>query len=111
MLGVPALLGRTHFDTRSGDEIVLSFDSWHKHYGGDPQVLGRLFRLNDRDYTIIGVMPSQFAWDAADAYTLLESSDNRAKLYSVVFRLRKGARGSTAAAEVFQLIRRFVRDG
>jgi putative ABC transport system permease protein len=61
MLGIKPHLGR--FFTE-GDEtmdsdavLVLSYPYWMKRYGGDPSIVGRRFRMNDRVHTVIGVMP------------------------------------------------------
>src|SRR6185436_12981351 len=35
---------------------------------GDPAVLGRKLRLNDKVRTVIGVMPPRFMWRGADVY-------------------------------------------
>jgi predicted permease len=68
VLQVPPLVGRT-FTEAEGEpgnalQIVLSYALWQKLYGGDRNVLGQSLRLGwtgDR-YTIIGVMPREFAF-------------------------------------------------
>src|SRR5262245_34249235 len=65
-LGVPPLLGRTiqPSDVRPNGEpepvTVLSFRRWQQLFGNDPNALGKMLRLNDQQYTIIGVMRSRF---------------------------------------------------
>jgi putative ABC transport system permease protein len=41
--------------------VVLSYSFWRDFLGSDPHVLGRAIRLSDQTYTIIGVMPRNFA--------------------------------------------------
>ena len=66
-LGVQPLLGRgiQPSDIRSNGEpepvTVLSFKRWQR-MGADPNVLGKTLRLNEEDYTIVGVMPPRFGW-------------------------------------------------
>jgi predicted permease len=65
VLGSPALLGRT-FRTapdlaRVDDEVVLSYAFWQRRYGAGPAVIGRRVILDGRAYTVIGVMPPDFA--------------------------------------------------
>ena len=63
-LGRPALLGRYLSD---GDDhagapatVVLSYGLWQADFGGDAGVLGKSIILDDRSYTVIGVMPPDF---------------------------------------------------
>jgi putative ABC transport system permease protein len=61
LLGMRPYLGRlfTEADeTKTSDPVlVLSYPYWKNHYGGDPGVVGRKFRMNDRVHTVIGVLP------------------------------------------------------
>src|SRR5271165_5758055 len=49
-------------DYRDGfaDGAVISDSLWHRMFGGDPNVLGKSFRLDGDLYTVIGVMPPEF---------------------------------------------------
>jgi hypothetical protein len=37
--------------------LVFSYEYWKRNYGGDPKVVGRTFRMNDRIHTVVGVLP------------------------------------------------------
>src|SRR5262249_8790517 len=39
---------------------ILSHSLWQNHYGGDRNTLGRSVKLDERSYTVIGVMPPSF---------------------------------------------------
>jgi len=39
---------------------VLSYGLWQRRTAGDPAILGKTIRLNDADYTVVGVMPASF---------------------------------------------------
>jgi putative ABC transport system permease protein len=65
------LLGRmlTAGDEAAGASpvILLSYDTWRRHFGGDPQIVGRTVTIDpvlgpraSTDYTVIGVMPEDF---------------------------------------------------
>ncbi|ABF42887.1 ABC efflux pump, inner membrane subunit [Candidatus Koribacter versatilis Ellin345] len=61
VLGVKPLLGRTF---RAGEDLVgaepvlvLSYKYWQEHHGGDPNIVGKSFRMNDKLHTVIGVLP------------------------------------------------------
>jgi len=60
-LGVKPLLGRTF---RPGEDaigaepvLVLSYKYWQEHHGGDPNIIGKSFRMNDKMHLVIGVLP------------------------------------------------------
>jgi putative ABC transport system permease protein len=62
VLGVRPLLGRGF---RAGEDqpgaepvLVLSHGFWQNRLGGDPNIVGRTFEMNDRIHTVIGVLPA-----------------------------------------------------
>lgn len=61
VLGVQPLLGRTFVpadDAHGADAVlVLSYEYWKARHGGDPGIVGRVFQMNDRPHTVIGVLP------------------------------------------------------
>ncbi|HEY6272488.1 MAG TPA: ABC transporter permease [Terriglobales bacterium] len=61
MLGIRPYLGRffTEADDVAGADavLILSYPFWKKRYGGDPNVVGRRFRMNDKIHTVVGVLP------------------------------------------------------
>jgi predicted permease len=70
VLGVPALIGQTFTeeDERPGHErqLVLSYATWMRRFGGDPAVVGKSLQLDDATHTIVGVMPRDFRLPATD---------------------------------------------
>lgn len=64
LLGVSPALGRvfTADEDQPGREleVVLGYTLWKRQFAGDPNVLGRTMHLDDKTYTIIGVMPAGF---------------------------------------------------
>ncbi|HWQ54132.1 MAG TPA: ABC transporter permease [Bryobacteraceae bacterium] len=66
LLKVKPVLGRA-FLPEEGREVegaapvaVISYRMWQTRFGGDPNVLGRVIRLNRHEVTIIGVAPREF---------------------------------------------------
>jgi len=59
--GVKPILGRdlTDADDQPGAPAVLllSYEYWKQHCGGDPNIVGRTFEMNDRLHTVVGVLP------------------------------------------------------
>ncbi len=61
VLGVTPSHGRffTEADEAHGAEavLILSHGYWQRQFGGDPQVVGRVFEMNNRPHTVVGVLP------------------------------------------------------
>jgi predicted permease len=52
--------------------VVLSYPTWKKRFGGDPNIIGRKIILNQQATEIIGVMGAEFGWpNQADVWTPL----------------------------------------
>jgi putative ABC transport system permease protein len=66
LLGAQAALGRLFADEDVAEGaargVILSWDEWQQRLGGAQDAVGRLLRLEDKDYRIIGVMPEGFAF-------------------------------------------------
>ena len=66
VLGAKPFLGRTFLpeeETLGRDrEVVLSYGLWKTRYGGDPSLVGRTVRIDGAEFTVVGVMPRDFAW-------------------------------------------------
>jgi predicted permease len=58
-LGVDAVLGATTTSTEAPVAVLSEF-GWQKYFRRDPNVLGRVVRLNGRPFQIIGVTPQGF---------------------------------------------------
>jgi len=64
-LGVTPALGRVFREeedrTPGADPVaVLSYPYWQAHFAGDAAVVGKVLKLNETAFTIIGVTPSEF---------------------------------------------------
>lgn len=100
--------------------VIISHRAWRAHFGGDRAVLGRMVRLDNRPYSIVGVMPHGF--DFPDAQTdfwipltpapvpppSAPRSDSPDSAYAdgVFGRLRDGVEVQAAAAEIESILRR-----
>src|ERR1051326_6552408 len=65
VLGVKAIKGRTFNQDEGKTPLanpigVLSYDSWQKRFGGDPNIVGKDVLLNDHQFKVIGVAPAGF---------------------------------------------------
>lgn len=79
MLGVVPALGRDFVasdDLFHGPRVVILSDRyWRTKFSSDPRVIGRAIKLDDDEYTVIGVMPRTFEDvldPAADIWTPLQ---------------------------------------
>ncbi len=73
VLGARPALGRV-FEERElrGDPrvVILSHRLWQDRFGADPGVLGRVLRLDRKDFTVVGVMPAGFEHAGGDYRSL-----------------------------------------
>jgi putative ABC transport system permease protein len=122
-LGVEAASGRTFIpeDEERGDGrvVVLSDGLWQRRFGADPNVVGRNLTLDDKSYTVVGVMPASFRFPAQSELWVLGnkgsavspslaaqfpdsdlSGDRDIHIYSAIGRLKPGRTLSEAQAEM-----------
>lgn len=71
-LGVTPILGRDLLaaeDQPNGPKVaVIAEGMWTRRFGRDPKVLGRIVRLNNEPYTIVGVLPGDLLFRAARSF-------------------------------------------
>ncbi len=115
VLGVQASLGRTFAAEKEqpGRRVVVISDRlWQRRFGSDPKIAGREIILNDRTYTVIGVLPKNFwfflsqldvfvplGWEPA----VLADRDSRG--YDVIARPRQGLTLEQAQGEMSAIAR------
>lgn len=107
-LGVSPVLGRdfSYQDDRGGwnnSVAILGNRFWKNRFGGDPNVLGRTVRLNDRSYTIVGVLPPGEPWINDQVYIPFgyRAGANRGSWeFDVIGRLAPGISTKAAQADL-----------
>ncbi|HSM03775.1 MAG TPA: ABC transporter permease [Longimicrobiales bacterium] len=126
LLGGRAELGRTFTPqeaaTPDGHPLaVISRGLWQRRFGGEPDIVGRTLELNDRSFTILGVMPDNFqgvglgvdAWIPLGMISVVasvETLDARgSRFLPVVGRLAAGASVEQAQAELDGIARELQR--
>jgi putative ABC transport system permease protein len=91
----------------AADVIILSFGLWQEWFGG-ADAIGRSVRIGGKPLTIVGIMPSGFAFPDSDtrAWTpravvsvLGDQGVRRLSIFSAMARLRPGVTPAQAAAE------------
>jgi len=115
VLGVKPLLGRTILasdESQSADAVlVLSYQYWQSHQGGDANIVGKVFHMNNRPHTVIGVLPpvpqypeendvymptSQCPFRSSQAFM----ANRKARMMTVFGRLKPGVALATAQADL-----------
>jgi putative ABC transport system permease protein len=76
ILGVAPILGRTFTaeEDRPGNDmvVILGHSLWKRRFGSKPEVIGRKITVNNRQRTVIGVMPPDFKFpEVADLWVPL----------------------------------------
>ncbi len=114
-LGVRPFLGRL-IETRddspdSPPVVVLTHGLWQREFGGDLGLVGRSILLNQRSYTVIGVLPPDFFFPQRDAELAsqlnLNADSRRAdrgdRFLRVIGRLQEGVTSEQAESELTTL--------
>ena len=61
ILGVTPLYGRTFMDEddtpNARPVLILSYNFWQKSFGGDPNVVGQKYSMNDKEHVVVGILP------------------------------------------------------
>lgn len=73
VIGVPPVMGRAFHVSEEAPGapgvIILSHRYWTDELGADPHVIGRVFQMNDRPHTVVGVLPALPSFpEEADIY-------------------------------------------
>ena len=114
--GVPAYLGRTFLPSDAPEGrapqpvVVLTYQYWQRRFNGNRAVIGQPLRLDNRNYTILGVMPPRFTWWDADVYAPLDTSNPTTLNYLTIMRLKPGVTRAEALEESRPIFQQMVRD-
>ena len=68
MFGIRTYAGRALTDAddkpNAAPVAVMSYRLWQERYGSDPSVIGSVFNLNDKPFTVVGITPPGFFGDS-----------------------------------------------
>jgi predicted permease len=90
VFGVQPAVGRAFLDGEdqrgAAPVVMISASLWQRKFGGDPRAVGRSLTLDDKSYTIIGVLPADFdletrTFSAPDLYVPVGQWANPALTY------------------------------
>jgi predicted permease len=122
LLGATPVAGRV-FTKREDEErgahpvAIVSYPFWQREFGGASSAVGRTITLNDRPFTVIGVLPQGFkgldddtdVWIPMGMFALSEPgrfyAQRGARWHGVVARMKKGVSLQQANADVATISR------
>jgi putative ABC transport system permease protein len=121
VLGRRALFGRTFAASEDGPGkplvVVLSHTLWQRLYGNDRSAIGRTLRLGAAAYTVIGVMPPDFAFPDENAQFWIPASfdtafrGNRDQYFMLAAaRLKPGVSAAQAQSQLASVMDRIRRE-
>ncbi len=114
ILGVQPALGRVFAEEEDragqGQVVILSHEFWQSRFGGVPNALRQTITLNERPYTVIGIMPPRFAfpdtrtqvWTPV-AFNPAERATRDTNFIDVIARLKPGVSIEQARAHMTAL--------
>ena len=121
LLGVSPSFGRSF--TREEDEngrnqvAVLSYEFWQTRFGGRTDIVGQTLNLNDKPFTVIGVMPRGFTFPdrrmqlwTPIAFTPAERNVRDTNYLSVIARLKKGVTLAHASSDMNGVAQQISRE-
>jgi len=118
MLGVAPLLGRTFTpeeDAPGHSVAVISHSLWQRRFGGRPDIVGHIARINGSPYEIVGVMPPSFHFITRDVavWTPIafneEDRGRNSHSFQAAVRLKSDVTQAAAGAELHTLARAMAK--
>ena len=111
MLGVQPVRGRAFLEQEdkpgANNVAIISDAFWQKHFGRNESVLGSSLTLDDKLYTVVGVMPAGFRFPGEFEIWLPLALDREKEFHShffalveVVGRIKPGTQFATAQTEL-----------
>ena len=111
MSGINPILGRSFTDAEGAEGrnqvALLSEGIWRAQFGGDPNILGTIIRLNGSAYTVVGVLPGSVRYPEGDVWTpisldspMFTAGSRPILLVNVIGRLKEGITNSQAESEL-----------
>ncbi|MGH9729086.1 MAG: ABC transporter permease [Candidatus Acidiferrales bacterium] len=122
LLRVKPFLGRSFEPENAvpGHEQValIGYAFWQRRYGGNRDVIGRSITIDDKPYTIIGVLPAKLPiWGDRVAYDLMlpyaftkEQLDREYHILTVFGRLKPGVTVARADAEMKSIVNQLHKE-
>jgi putative ABC transport system permease protein len=118
-LGVEPAVGRTFSESEdqpsANGTVILSWGLWKRRFGGDLSILTQTIHLDIKPYTVVGIMPSWFAYPepSIQVWTPIHHDESAGRwqelndhMFLDVGRLRHGITEAAAIQELSIITRR-----
>jgi putative ABC transport system permease protein len=95
---------------------IIGFDLWRNRYNSDPQIIGKVIRVNAKEAVVVGVMPPQFEFPVYEDVWVPMSLDisgltrRQGQTIEVIGRLRPGKSLEQAQAEFKTISERIAKE-
>ena len=121
-LGVRPMLGRDFVDGEDkadGPHVaLLTYGFWRSEFGGDPGIVGRTIRLDNKPATVIGVLPREFEFAPSRSaplwvplhLTQYQATRRSLRWMQVIARLAPGVNLDQAGAEMDGITAQLTRE-
>jgi predicted permease len=128
MFGISAYAGRalTGKDDQAGAPpvAVMSYRLWEQGYGSDPSVIGAVFNIDDKPFSVVGITPPGFLGDTlrsgppdfflplnTEPYGQSTSDLNKANTHwlELIGRIQPGAKAASLEAEMRVELKQWLR--
>jgi putative ABC transport system permease protein len=120
LLGVQPSLGRFFRDEEDADGrnqvVVLNHEVWQTRFGGRRDIIGQTLILNDKSFTVVGVMPAGFTYPSSEiqfwtpmAFLPAEKVVRDTNYLAIIARLKDGVTIEGASAQMNLLARQIAR--
>jgi predicted permease len=122
LLGIQPTLGRNFNDDEckwNGPKaVLLSHGLWERRFNSDPSIVGRALTIDEKPYTVAGVMPASFDFGSVFApglhvdlympFPLTQETNRWGNTLAIVGRLKPGVTAAAAQAEIRVLAPQFL---
>ncbi len=116
VLGIPPARGRNFVEEEDLPDgphaVIVSHGLWTRRFGNDPDLVGRSITLNGEPYTVVGIMPQDFAFPDEETEFWLPARFDPAEApagafsWNAIARLKPGVEPEQAQARLAALVTR-----
>jgi putative ABC transport system permease protein len=120
IIGVKPILGRTFTeeeDNNRAQVVLINYGLWQRRYNGDPGVVGKTITMDGNKFSIIGVLPRDFAFHRRDcefwrpmSFTPSQKAERDSHYLTVVARVKLRATLAQARGDMSAIAKQLQRE-
>jgi len=119
VFGIEMKMGRSFAteEEQPGREpvVILSDALWRRRFNGEPNMIGRIVKINERNFTVVGIAPPEANYPRGNIemwtpfiFDKEDTADRESHYMRVVGRLKRGASVEQATSELNGLAQRLA---